>query len=256
MKTIQPHSHQDRTKIAQQLIPFLQEKYGDNLIAFASDGSFARGEDTTYSDLELIAFLEKIPEKGIEPIRKIIDGLYIVMIFETKESYIRKYLEITDIWYASGAGKLNAIINEAFVKEVNSFRPANIEKKCLGQIEKRWPFFQEITAKVLNNCLQNEAEAIPLSFPAMVKEVLILLSFLNATPYISLGRYITQARNFQIKPKSFEKLIKTFINGKYQQYKLVEEITEEVFSELEYMIEKKGLKLCEEKLQFFDILLI
>ena len=60
MKGIKSHTHQERTKLIQQLIPNLRAQYDDNFVALAADGSYARNKDTDYSDLELVLFLKAI----------------------------------------------------------------------------------------------------------------------------------------------------------------------------------------------------
>jgi len=45
MKSIQPHTHEQRTEIVEQLIPLFHTKFGDNLLAVAANASYARGTD-------------------------------------------------------------------------------------------------------------------------------------------------------------------------------------------------------------------
>lgn len=119
MKGISIHTHNDRKIVIKKLIPIIKHKLKNNFIALAADGSYARSEDVDYSDLELVAFVKQLSKKHWE-IRKIINGLYIVVIVETKQSYIDKYLDISDIWFASGASKLYPIINFSFVNKINN----------------------------------------------------------------------------------------------------------------------------------------
>src|SRR3990167_8190215 len=135
MEGIKPHTHEDRTKILKKLVPLIKKKFGSNFIALAADGSYARNEDTDYSDLELIVFLKKIPKDANWSVRKIMNGLLIEIIPDTKISFIEK---------------------------INSFKPDNLEKKCWNQAVKRWNQYQEIASKVLNNIRQKNKEAIPL----------------------------------------------------------------------------------------------
>lgn len=251
MKGIKAHTHQDREKIIQQLIPKLQEKFGNNFIALAGDGSFAREEDADYSDLEVIVFLKELPEK-IKVEHTIVDGMLIVIVPETKESIISKYLDVTESWYASSATKLSPIVNKEFVDEINAFVPDNIEQKCLEQIKKRWYEYQEITAKVLNAIQQQNKDAFAISFPQMIKELLIILSYLNQQGYYTLGSYITQARKFAQKPEGFDELIDLFVKGNIQDIEEIKNLTENVFGSLENVLNDKGLQLYQEDL--FSIL--
>lgn len=191
--------------------------------------------------MELVAFFKEVPKDW--NYRKIIDGLLTVIVAETKVSYIEKYLDISDVWYASGAGKLYPLMNDAFIEEINSFEPEKKEEKCLQQIEKRWPFYQEITAKVLNTCLQKDKESMALIFSSMVKELLIIMSYLNTTPYKTLGTYIEQAKDFPLKPMGFDNLLDLFVEGEFPKFNRIKTDTEEVFASLEYLLSKKGVEL-------------
>jgi len=186
MKGIKSYNHNEREKIVQKLIPLIKDKFRENFVALAADGSFARGEDVDYSDLELIVFVHKIPKDTNWNIGKIIDGLLIEIVVETKKSYIKKYLDISDVWYASGTGGLFPIVNKYFIDEINTFQPANVEIKTLKQIQKKWNSFQEITAKLLNNIKQNNKDGIALIFSDMFNELLVLLAYLNRKPYKTL----------------------------------------------------------------------
>src|SRR5437868_1661477 len=106
MLGIKPHTHEQRTKIINILTPLIQQKFGNNFVALAGDGSYARDEDTDYSDLELTVFLKKIPNNANWIEHKIVNGLLIVIVPETKRSIIDKYLDVTESWYASSATKL------------------------------------------------------------------------------------------------------------------------------------------------------
>lgn len=232
MRDIKPHTHKDRTEVIKELTPEIKKALGENLIALGVGGSYARNKDIEYSDIELVAFVKESLKVPWE-IRRIKDGLLIVVVADTKEEYIRKYLDVSDVWYASGADKLSPIINEQFIDELNAFVPEDIDKKCLWQIKKRWSSFQEITAKVLNAIKENNGEGLPLIFLQMMKELLIILSYLNKTPYVTLGSYITQSKKFKNKPKGFNKLIDIFVKGEYQDFEAIRSGTKEAFSDLE-----------------------
>src|SRR3989344_5027647 len=136
MQSIQSHTHKEREKVLQKLLPIIQKQLGDNLIALAVGGSFARNADIDYSDIELVAFIKKPLENDWE-IRKIEDGMLIVVVADTKENYIKKYLDISDIWYASGAEKLSPIINAEFINEINNFKTKKIKKKKINKKNKK-----------------------------------------------------------------------------------------------------------------------
>lgn len=243
MKGIQPHTHTQRQEKLDNLIPIIINKYGDNLIALATEGSFSRNADTKYSDLEFIIFLKKIPKNQPLITHTIVDGLLIVTEITTKEMLINNYLDVSDFWYASGFYKLTPIINKPFIDVIANFKPRNIEKKCHYQIQKRWYQYQEITAKVLNNLDTQDKYALAMSFPQMIKELLIVMSFLNLTPYITLGSYITQAKRFTTKPKKFDDLVKIQVAGDYSDHAKIDTLTRQVFSSLEKILLSKRISL-------------
>lgn len=82
----------------------------------------------------------------------------------------------------------------------------------------------------------------------MIKELLVIMSFLNETPYITLGSHITQAKSFPIKPDKFNDLIEISINGDFKEKTKICKLTKEVFSSLEDVLLKKGLQLYTNKL--------
>ena len=73
MNGIKKHSHQDRSEFIDQLIFLLQRRFKDNFVAMAAEGSYARGEDKDFSDLEITVFLKKIPKNSDWNIHKIVD---------------------------------------------------------------------------------------------------------------------------------------------------------------------------------------
>ena len=113
MKGLKKSAHQDRQRIVEEMLPQIREKFGDNLIALAAQGSFARNEDLDYSDLELIAFVRGMPE-GYHGIGKIRDGLLVELVWMTREEYIAETLEVTDMWYLAASDKLLPIISRIY----------------------------------------------------------------------------------------------------------------------------------------------
>ncbi len=93
MQGIKKHTHQDRAEVIKQLIPIIKDKYGENLVALAVEGSYVRDEDTDYSDLEMIVFLKENPKSKNWEMRRIVDGLYIVVVSETRQSYFTPRIE-------------------------------------------------------------------------------------------------------------------------------------------------------------------
>ena len=253
MKGLKKYTHRQRQKIVEKILPQIRRKFGDNLIALAAQGSFARNEDFDYSDLELIAFVREMPE-GHWGIGKIFDGLLVELIWTTRENYIAETFELNDMWYLSASDKLLPIINAEFINEFSNYRAENLKEKCLTEARRHWHEVQESTAKTLNAITAKNRDGLPLVLFDMVRHFLISLSFLNQTPYTTFSKFISEARNFAIKPPEFDDLLDLIVNGEYQDLQILEKITTAVFSQLEKIFEDSGVELYDDQngLNLFD----
>ena len=246
MKTIRTHSHEDREKILQAIIPFIKRKFGSNLIALAACCSFARDDDSDYSDLELTAFVKTMPDdKPRDGVAKIFDGLLIELIWMTKETYLKTTLDVNGYWHYSGSDTLKPILNAAFIRELASYTPPNLRGKCHDQAVGVFAEVQETVGKVLNAISQSNHQGMPLLFLEMLNQFLRALSFLNLTPYTTASRMIAQAREFEIRPESLGKLLDLAVEGDYRDFVRLGKVTVEVFEELEILYEQLGLPLMD-----------
>lgn len=244
MKGLKKYTHQDRRRVVEEMLPQIREKFGDNLIALAAQGSFARNEDLDYSDLELIAFVREMPA-GRHGIGKIRDGLLIELMWMTREKYIAETLEVTEMWYLSASDKLLPIINAEFINELNDYRTENLKEKCLAKAKHHWREVQESTSKVLNVIASENRDGLPLLLFDMTRHFLISLALVNQTPYTTFARFVSEARLFEIKPPDFENLLEIIIKGAYQNLDLLGEIVINVFSQFEAIFEDLGVQLYE-----------
>ena len=247
MKGIKRYTHQERQQIIGEMIPLIQKKFGEDLLALAASASYARNEDSDYSDLELIAFVKAMPEgKRWGGMGRIRDGLLVELEWTTKEIYLQDIREVTAKWYLAGSDVLLPIINQEFIDDLNSYRVENLKEKCLAHAIHHWHEVQESTAKVLNAILAHNREGIPLLVSDMMRHMLIVLSFLNQTPYVTFARFISQAKTFKVKPVSFEALINILVQGTYQDLGLLEEIVVSVFSQFEMIFQELGIELYDD----------
>ncbi len=247
MKGLKKHTHQDRQHIVVEILPQIREKFGDNLIALAAQGSFARGEDSDYSDLELIAFVKKMPE-GWHGVGKIRDGLLVELVWTTREKYIAETLEVTEEWYLSASDRLLPIINAEFINELSAYRAENLKEKCLAEAARHWHEVQESTSKVLNAIKAENRDGLPLVLFDMMRHFLISLSLLNQTPYTTFARFVSEARTFAIKPPEFDYLLKLIVEGAYQDLQKLENLVVSVFSQFEEIFEDLGIELYDENI--------
>jgi kanamycin nucleotidyltransferase len=247
MKGIKKYTHRDREGIVREMVPLITKKFGDNLVALAAQASFARGDDSDYSDLELIAFVKKVPggkkELGMSRIR---DGILVELTCITRETYISRMKEVTKDWYIAGSDALSPIINVEFIAELNDFQVADLEAKCLRQAVRQWPEVQESTAKALNAIRQENRENLPFLVFYLLKDMLVSLSFLNTTPYITMARFISQARSFPLKPTAFDDLLDFIALGDYRDLNQLEKLLVAVFEGFENIFEDLGCTLYQD----------
>jgi hypothetical protein len=246
MKGIKKHTHEERRQVLEEM-PLIRRKFGANLVALAASASFARGEDADYSDLELTAFVKTMPA-GVRRggIGKIRDGLLVELEWMTREVYLADVREVTGAWYLAGSDTLLPLINPEFIAELNNYRVENLEAKCLAQAVKHWHEVQEATAKVLNAVAAQNREGLPLLLCDMLRHALIVLSFLNQTPYVTFAQFVTAAKRFPAQPTSFAALVEIVVRGAYQDLPRLEATAISVFTEFEQMFAARGLALYDD----------
>ncbi|MEW5925732.1 MAG: hypothetical protein AB1746_17245, partial [Candidatus Zixiibacteriota bacterium] len=102
--------------------------------------------------------------------------------------------------------------------------------------------------KVLNAVSQDNHEGMPVLFFEMISQLLRLLSFLNQEPYITASRMILQARNFRAKPENLDPLLDMAVEGRYQDFAELENITVAVLEEFENILEGLGLAIYDDNI--------
>jgi hypothetical protein len=243
MKGLKKHSHEDREKVIREMIPLIKKKFGDNLIALAAQASYARNEDTSYSDLELIAFVREMPEdKKVGGMGKIRDGMLVELLWMTKENYLEETLDVTENWYIAGSDTLLPIINKPFIESIKGYEVENLRDKCLKQAAGRWYEVQESAAKVLNAIEMENKLGISVLVFDMYLHMLITLSFLNQTPYTTFSKFIAEAGKLPIKPQQFDELTHIMVGGKYQELIPLKNVVESVFTDFENILEDMGFE--------------
>ncbi|MCZ6677120.1 MAG: hypothetical protein O7E52_07695 [Candidatus Poribacteria bacterium] len=249
MKGIRKYSHRDRQRIIEEMVPLVQKKFGDNLLALAAQASYARNEDSAYSDLELIAFVRRMEtDRKWGGMGKIRNGLLVELVWTTKEAYLKEVKEVTEDWYITGSDVLLPIINETFISELNAYQIEHLAEKCLNNAAQRWHEVQESTAKVLNAIVQHNREGTPLLVFDMFLQMLITLSFLNQTPYATFAQFIAQAKQFKRKPAGFNQLTDVIVKGDYDDLSELRGMVSETFSGFEKLFEALGYDLYDDNI--------
>lgn len=238
MRGLKKHTHNDRSEIVAKLIPLLQTHFKENLLAFASSASYARNEDSDYSDLELIVFVKQFESFYKPAIGFIIDGMLTEIYLTTVEQYLAER-EIGKNWYIAGSDRLLGIINTELIESINQTAPKDLEMNCRSFAIQQWNDVQEATSKVLN---AKDAEAVHVLANDMLMQIMILLSFLNKSPYITLSKFVGQSKKFSLKPESFTLLLQQIEQGCPNLAEL-QNLSEAVFNELEVLMDAQGLEI-------------
>lgn len=247
MKTLRAHSHQDRERIVREIVPYIERKFGGNLVALAACCSFARDEDSYFSDLELTAFVKSMPDdKPQDGVAKIYDGMLVELVWMTRETYLNTILDVNEFWHYSGSDILKPILNAEFIDEISLHRSAQLEQKCLDQAVGCFTEVHEAVAKVLNAIKESNRQGMSLLFLEMLNQLLRILSFLNQTPYRTASRMIAQSREFPVQPASLGRLLDLAEAGGYGDFAALEETTVAVFEELETLFERLDLPLMDD----------
>jgi len=245
MKALERYTHEDRQKIIDRLTPVVQAEFGDNFLAFASIASFARNEDTHYSDLELVVFVKQLDEPNRTfGIGKIIDGMLVELYCYTPEGYLANVRDVGKNWIISGSDQLSAIVNPKLIEVLNKYTVADVDRKCLEEAVSHWPEVQESTGKVLNAISNDNREGLLLLSADMIERMLEVLSFLNAVPFVTFGRFIAQAQKFSTKPKNWDQLVALF-NTAIPDPVVFAGLVDEVITDFEHIFESRGCSLYD-----------
>ncbi len=226
------------------MIPLVRKKFGDNLLGLAAQGSYARGEDGPYSDLELIAFLKKKPKgEMVSGMARIRDGLLVELLWTTREKYLQRTIDVTDDWFLAGSDVLLPIVNKEYVRNIGTYQAKRVKENCFKHAAKRFYEVQESTTKLLNAIEDDNLENIGLVAFDTLMHMLVVLSFLNQTPYTTFSQFVTQAVQFPMKPDGFDELTAIMVEGDYQDLSRLEDAVTTVFEGFEQLFDDLGVEL-------------
>jgi len=223
--------------LKQTVVPTLRRELGRNLIAVAADGSYARYEDTDYSDLELMVFVKdksKLP-RGFS---KVCDGMLIEGLFITENDYYEMILEPNEQWYLAGSDILLPILNKAFIQKLKKYRVMNKNKKCAALARGSMHEVQEAFGKLFSTIDARNRENLFVILFDVVHAVLKLLAFVNQKPYTSSKRFISEARTFTKKPQGFDEFLELVTTTNYSNWRLLEKYAIKLYRGIEDLIKE------------------
>lgn len=250
MQGLKPHTHDERLSIAQTLIPLFQQKFGDNLIAIALVASVARNADRAYSDLELLVFLHEVPTEGDPYLQRVYDGMLIEVEYVTEEQYLELWRTLGRAWWVGGASPLVPLTNAPFIetlleKRIGYQHPHStyLRRAARKQVES-----QECFGKVFNAIDANNRDNLPFLLYDAVMSLFATLAFLNQKPLTTFALYVTEARQFPLKPTHFDELLDVVIQGQFDALPALRSLCETVFTGMEALFAAEGYVLYDESI--------
>lgn len=243
------HTHAQRTALLQTVvIPMLRKELGDNLIAIAADGSYARDEDTGYSDLELMIFVK---DNGNLPrgFSKIYDGMLIEGLFITEDEYHKTIHEPNEDWHIAGSDTLLPVLNRSFVLRLQKYQTKKLAQKCDIMARERLYELQESFGKLFNAIDTDNRENL---FPILSDAVMVLLkmlAYINRKPYTSLNSFMSEARKFKRRPRGLDEFLRLVIEGDYNNIKKLEKCAKNLYTGIEvYLKSRFDIKIYDDDL--------
>mgnify|MGYP001567117970 CR=1 FL=1 len=264
MKGIKKYTHKERERVLLEMVPLIKKKFGKNLLAIATRGSFARKTEGPYSDLELFAFLKEMPQGQKKltyaKMHKICDGLSVELIWITEKTYINEVKEVTGSWFGVGSEKLLAVYKKRFIDKLSKYKVKDVKSKAMYQAFALWPSILFTSSKVLEIANKKDHEKIAFALYHMFENTLNFLAFINQAPYTSSSKKISESKKFKIKPKDFSKLTTLIVNGNFRKYSEIKKLVLSVTQDIKKYLEKAGYepseeissKKCSDKFGMFD----
>jgi len=246
---LRPHTHEERQQVALDLLNGWRGAFGSRLVAVASTASFARGDDRSYSDLELVVFLRDLPGPDDDRnFQRIVGGLLVEAEYVTEASYLERYRILSRDWYFSGAAPLRPLFNAQVVERVRAARDAitYTSDAFLLRAAERFLDVQESFGKVLSAVSTHDRSAVPLLVADAVTQALITLSFLNRRPFTTLAAFVPEGRAFTEKPSGFDDLLDLLEKGRFDELDRIREVIQHVFVGFEEMFDVRGHVLYDE----------
>ncbi len=230
---LKKHTHAQRLRVLKKIVvPTLRRELGANLVAIAADGSVARNDDTAYSDLECMIFVR---DKRNLPhgFSKIYDGMLVEGLFITEKDYYQMIMEPNAQWYLSGSDMLMPVLNKKFLQKLTRYRVKNKNNKCAALARGSLHEVQEAFGKLFAAIDSRNHENLFVILSDVVLSVVRMLAFINQKPYTSSRQFITEAKNFQKKPRGFDEFFELITRAKYLDWPQLTKRAEELFKGIE-----------------------
>jgi kanamycin nucleotidyltransferase len=219
VRTIRPHTHAERVALLPDVVRRLEDRFGDGLLSVAVAGSFARGDDGPYSDIDVVAIIAPDGPRADEPgTVEIVDGQFVDIPYWTVDDLLRPLREPRNDWCFWATRRLVAVTNPPIVEQVERESAALIARArrqgdplherlvalATGRLSYEVP---EHVGKLLNACQPGRLDAErSLLLPRALHELLVTVALLNARPYPDLVAMLDDAPRLPIRPPGLEEL--------------------------------------------------
>lgn len=246
---LRPYTRAGRARVADALLPLWREKFGRNLLAVAADGSFARGDDGAYSDLELVVFLREAPGPGEDRyLQRVVDGMKVEALYVTEAEYLASWRTLSPDWFIAGSSRLAPLHAPAEVERISRAALAVRHPRhlFLARAAHRLLEVQEAFAKVLTAVERGSAEGLGLLLWDGVLHTLVVLSFLNERPYTTLATFVSEARLLPRTPPRLDELLDLVERGGPAEPDHLRELLPAVLAGLEEMFAAEGMEPYDE----------
>lgn len=250
---LKPHTREERAKIVDALTPLIQKHVGANLLALAVSGSFARGNDGAYSDIEFFGFVKRPLSDDRVAVQFIHDGMLVDAWFITRDDYIHIFKDKVRLgnhpWPMVALNALAPVLNAPFIEDLVRL-PATIQPgEFRNTLTKFWPQVQEATGKLLTAVSQGNELSLQYLYWQMVEKMCYALSLLNERPYTTRAAIFSEALALPVLPPSFPALMLKPDEPR-DPLNLAEKTTA-AFEELEDMLRERGYALYADSLGAF-----
>ena len=248
--SLKQHTHEERKRIVEALVPLIKRHMGDELLALAVTGSFARNADGAYSDIELVGFVKRRPDGDRWFTHFIYDGMLIDIWFLTRQTYLNIHKkDVNHEWPYAALSVLTPLLNAPFIQELSDTPVSATSEDCLRALRRFWPQVQEATGKVLTAVERNDINPLPFLYWRMVERMCVALSLLNVRPFSTRAAIFTEVRTFPHLPASFEAIMSPQ-DWTHEPAELGRRALA-TFEEMERLLYSHGFELCEQNLDSF-----
>jgi|GEM_PF-3342595 len=240
---------QERLKIAEEVAEDILKKYDGIVLAIGVCGSVARGEDTTYSDLDMLAIVRR---KGKEIYDRffIYKGLPVLVEFWTPEEAKKCIRNMWFKWPIEVGTFLHVLplfdpegVFEGLKKERESLKEEDFKEGATNALEHVYESF----LSVKNAFINKRKEIVLLQARVLAQNVASFLALVNHTHFESGKRVFD--KEFKERPKDYDELIKVVAGLVSLDHEEVYQASEKLFEVIVSFAKRKGISIDDSRIR-------